>query len=710
MAATDILIKGAREHNLRDVDLLLPRNQLICFTGVSGSGKSSLAFDTLYAEGQRRYVESLSSYARQFLGQMPKPDVDLISGLSPSISISQKSTGQSPRSTVGTITEIYDYLRVLYARAGTGHCPECGKAITAQTKEQILQQIQALPEGSKVLVLAPLIRGQKGEYRDLFEDLLKQGFVRARVDGSVVRLGDDLSLDRQMRHNIEVVTDRLTIDAKVRARLAEAVELALKMGEGNLIIAPDDTGDQTTDVTNSDEPNSSEPNSNKQRQEFADDLQLSAHYACTDCQISFEPPSPQLFSFNSPQGMCPYCSGLGEIYNFDPKQLVADPSKSFQQGCMALVGKWRQLGRWKRHIYRGVADTLEREYGLEAGTILETSWEEVDPKLQKAMLWGTGDRHITFTWRAGSSGKKWGGKFEGIIPKLLSQYRNTKNRMHRRALEKYMRVVDCIHCHGRRLNPQACAVRLTTASQSELFAKRRDLSLPEVCGLAVSEAEEFFTALELDATGQAIAAEAIKEIRGRLGFLRDVGLNYLSLHRTAPTLSGGEMQRIRLAGQIGCGLVGVLYILDEPSIGLHPRDNDRLLETLARLRDQGNTVVVVEHDEETMRAADHIVDFGPGPGIRGGKVVAMGAADEIAGEPKSITGAYLAGEKRIEIPKSRREGNGENLMVRGSRENNLKNVDVEIPLGKLVCVTGVSGSGKSSLVSNILVEALRRDL
>lgn len=710
MAVSDIHIKGAREHNLRDVDLVLPRNRLICFTGVSGSGKSSLAFDTLYAEGQRRYVESLSSYARQFLGQMPKPDVDLITGLSPSISISQKSTGQSPRSTVGTITEIYDYLRVLYARAGRGHCPQCGKAITAQTKEQILEQILTLPEGAKVLVLAPLVRGQKGEYRDLFADLLKQGFVRARVDGSVVRLGGDLDgdlgLDRQMRHNIEVVIDRLAVDRKIRTRLAEAVELALKIGEGSLIVAPDTekSGGQAF------LPVEEAAEEGTDKNVCPPDMRLSAHYACTDCQISFEPPSPQLFSFNSPRGMCPHCSGLGEIYSFDPRQLISDPSKSFQQGCVALVGKWRQMGRWRRHIYRGVAATLEHEHGMEEGTILETSWEELDGELQNALLWGTGERHITFTWRAGASGKKWGGKFEGIIPKLLSQYRNSKNRMHRRALEKYMRVVDCVHCQGRRLNPQARAVTLTTASRKDPFGVKPELSLPQVCHLAVSDAEEFFTSLELDATGRAIATEAIKEIRGRLGFLRNVGLDYLSLDRAAPTLSGGEMQRIRLAGQIGCGLVGVLYILDEPSIGLHPRDNDRLLETLASLRDQGNTVVVVEHDEDTMRAADHIVDFGPGPGVRGGKVVAVGTADEIVNEPNSITGQYLCGRQRIEIPAVRRPGSGSNLVIRGARKNNLKNIDVKIPLGKFVCVSGVSGSGKSSLVSNILVEALRRDL
>ena len=700
MAISDILVRGAREHNLRDVELVLPRNRLICFTGVSGSGKSSLAFDTLYAEGQRRYVESLSSFARQFLGQMPKPDVDLIAGLSPSISISQKTVGQSPRSTVGTITEIADYLRVLYARVGTGHCPQCDREITAQTREQILDRILALPEGTRFLVLAPRVRSQKGEYRDLFAELSRQGFARARVDGRVVRLSDDLQLDRRMRHFIEVVIDRLVAGPKIRPRLAEAVELALRLGDGNLIVAPEGVEGDDGKSKATDEPGERPP--------LAGDLHLSAHYACTHCQRSFEPPSPQLFSFNSPQGMCPECAGLGEIYGFDPERLIPDPSKSFQQGCIELIGRWREMGRWKRHIYAGVAETLERRHGLPSGHVLETAWEELEPKIRHAMLWGTGDEHITFTWRNGPSGSKWGGTYEGIIPKLLSQYRNTNSRPQRRKLEKYMRVIGCGHCEGQRLNPQARAVTLTSASPQ--FAERPRHSLPDVANLAVSDAAEFFRELRLDATGRVIAEEAIKEIRARLGFLKNVGLEYLTLARTAPTLSGGEMQRIRLAGQIGCGLVGVLYILDEPSIGLHPRDNDRLLETLARLRDQGNTVVVVEHDEDTMRAADQIVDFGPGPGVRGGHVVAIGTAEQIAREPKSLTGQYLAGRQKIAIPPVRRPPNDKRLVVRGAAHNNLKKVDIDIPLGTFVCVTGVSGSGKSSLVNDILIEALRRDL
>jgi excinuclease ABC subunit A len=722
MPDSDILIKGAREHNLRDVNLILPRNRLICFTGVSGSGKSSLAFDTLYAEGQRRYVESLSSFARQFLGQMPKPDVDLISGLSPSISISQKSSGSNPRSTVGTITEIYDYLRVLYARVGRGHCPQCGRPITAQTREQILERILALPPGTQFLVLAPLIRGQRGEHRELFEDLLRQGFVRARVDGRVVRLTDDLVLDRQMRHNIEVVIDRLAAGPKVRPRLAEAVELGLRLGQGNLVVAAESEGGGRKAEGGKNRAEGGGPTPPTQSAGFSSDVTFSAQYACTHCQLSFEPPSPQLFSFNNPQGMCPECSGLGQIYTFDPERLIPDPSRSFQQGCIELVGRWREMGRWRRHIYRGVAETLERKYALPPGTVLETAWEELDEKLRHALLWGTDREHITFTWRSGPSGYKWGGTFEGIIPKLLSQYRNTRSRPQRRQLEKYMRILGCGACGGRRLNPQACAVTVTTASpgfrdhadHASMVpdGARPERSLPEVCGLSVAEAREFFSALELDATGQAIAVEALKEIGQRLSFLENVGLDYLSLDRTAPTLAGGEMQRIRLAGQIGCGLVGVLYILDEPSIGLHPRDNNRLLETLARLRDQGNTVVVVEHDEDTIRAADYVVDFGPGPGVRGGRIVAAGPLAAIAAEPESVTGQYLSGTRRIEVPAVRRDAaNGRGrLVVRGARHNNLKNIDVDIPLGVFVCVTGVSGSGKSSLVSDILVEALGRDL
>ncbi len=697
MPISDVEIRGAREHNLRDVDVVLPRNQLICLTGVSGSGKSSLAFDTVYAEGQRRYVESLSSYARHFLGQMPKPDVDHITGLSPSISISQKSSGTNPRSTVGTITEIYDFLRVLYARVGQGFCPECRKPITAQSREQILASILMLPDNTPFAVLAPLVRRQKGEYRDLFADLSKQGFARARVDGRMVRLSDSLQLDRQMRHDIEVVVDRLVIKPNVRSRLAEAVEQALKLGQGTLLI--------TTRVTDAlDEDEEAAKRSAAQR----DDRIYSAHYACTDCSISFESPSPQLFSFNSPQGMCSSCDGLGQLYSFDPELLIPDDGRSFKKGCIEILGTWKNLGRWRRHLYQGVADTIERLKGLPAGTMLETPWRDLDPPLQRLLLWGTGNRHITYTWRGGASPMKYGGKYEGIIPELLDKYRTSKSRPQLRKLEQYMRKLPCSECGGQRLVRQARFVRLTTHHDG--FQEKPALSLPEVCQLSVGRAAAFFESLELDETGQLIAAEVLKEIRNRLGFLLNVGLDYLTLERTAPTLSGGESQRIRLASQIGSGLVGVLYILDEPSIGLHPRDNDRLLDTLHRLRDMGNTVVVVEHDEETMRAADHIIDFGPGPGVRGGDVVAQGSLSEITGAEASVTGKYLSGALKIDVPVKRRDIRDEVLRVVGATHNNLKQVDIEIPTGAFVCVTGVSGSGKSSLVNDILVEALRRDL
>ncbi len=715
MPASDIVIRGAREHNLRDVDLVLPRNQLICLTGVSGSGKSSLAFDTLYAEGQRRYIESLSSFARQFLGQMPKPDVDYISGLSPSISISQKSTGHNPRSTVGTVTEIYDYLRVLLARVGQGHCPKCQKPITAQTREQIIGRILQLPSGAKYSILAPLIRAQKGEYKDLFVDLLKQGFIRARIDGQVYSLGETPKLDRQMRHDIEVVIDRLQNKGDVRARLAEAVEVALKLGSGNLIIALDENDEKVPrpDAVPDGEGETTEAPAKKSKRARGStrpgDLLFSADYACLDCGLSFEPPSPQLFSFNSPQGMCSHCDGLGELYSFDPALLIPDTEKSFKDGCFEIIGTWKELGRWRRHIYQGVADTIERVRELDQGTMLETLWSQLEDDLQKVWLFGSGDQHITYTWRGGNAPMKYGGTYEGIIPELLSKYRNSKSKMQQRQLEKYMRTAPCPHCKGERLNPQARAVRITTSSE-QIDRQRRSLALPEVCDLSIRDAQEFFGGLVLDATGQAIAGEVLKEIRGRLGFLMNVGLDYLTLSRTAPTLSGGESQRIRLAGQIGSGLVGVLYILDEPSIGLHPRDNDRLLETLHRLRDMGNTVVVVEHDEDTMWAADHIIDFGPGPGVRGGHVVATGPASKIVKEPKSVTGRFLSGVEKIEIPNQRRQPGDKWLKVIGATHNNLKNVSAEIPLGCFVCVAGVSGSGKSSLVNDILVEALHRDL
>jgi excinuclease ABC subunit A len=680
MDNSTIVIRGAREHNLRNVNLDLPRDRLIVFTGVSGSGKSSLAFDTLYAEGQRRYVESLSSYARQFLGQLQKPDVDYLGGLSPAISIQQKAAGRNPRSTVGTITEIYDYLRVLFARVGLGHCPVCGRPITAQTREQILARILALPEWTRFLVLAPVVREQKGEYKDLFTDMLKRGFLRARVDGQIVRMTDDLKLDRRIKHNIEIVIDRLKLEPKVRPRLAEAVEQALALGEGALIIAVEEERNE-------------EPEAEGTKESAYADILFSAHYACTYCDCSYEPPSPQLFSFNSPHGMCPDCDGLGTRYSFDTDLLIPDPSLSFAAGAVPLVGALRGMGRWRRHIYEGLAKSLDID--------LKTPWKDLPAEHQNLLLYGSGDRHITFEWKQRGGGMwKHGDKWEGVVPQLLSGFKKTAAGPRRMQLEKYMRVARCPTCQGKRLNAQARAVRVG------------DKTLPEVCALPVGEVARWLEpgpgGLEekLTPVQRTIAVEVLKELRGRIGFLLNVGLHYLTIERSAPTLSGGETQRIRLAGQIGCGLVGVLYVLDEPSIGLHPRDNDRLLRSLERLRDMGNTVVVVEHDEDTMRAADYLVDFGPGPGVRGGEVVAAGTFAEVAANPKSLTGQYLTGVRRIAVPERRRPPGAAKLSIVGARHHNLKNVTVEIPLGLFVCVTGVSGSGKSSLVNDILMRSM----
>ncbi len=627
-----LAIRGAREHNLQNVSLDLPGNRLICFTGVSGSGKSSLAFDTLYAEGQRRYIESLSAYARQFLGTLAKPDVDQISGLSPAVAIQQKATGWNPRSTVGTVTGIYDFLRVLYARAGRQHCPQCGRQISAQTPEAIVARILALPRELGVLILAPVVRGQKGEHVELLDDLRRRGYVRARIDGVVLHLRDAPKLGRHHRHTIEVVVDRVTVRDSARPRLAEAVESGLTLGEGTVIVAPAAGPEQGEDA----KPQAAKSRSAKpqaaRRPGLTKDLVLSSRYACAECGIGFEPPSPQLFSFNSPTGMCLVCDGMGSTYDFDPDLLVPDPSLSFFDPCIEPMR--HTPGRWRRHIYEGVARHL--------GFDIRLPWKDLPPKARDALMYGTGDAHITFEWAYRRSRWKHGGTFEGIIAELKSKYRQTKVGCIRAHYEKYMRVRPCGSCGGARLNEQARAVKVG------------GLNLPDLCGLPVKAAREALAGLKLSETEQLIAAEVLKEVRGRLEFLTNVGLDYLTLDRSAPTLSGGESQRIRLAGQIGSGLVGVLYVLDEPSIGLHPRDNQQLLASLRRLRDMGNTVIVVEHDEETMRAADLIVDFGPGPGVRGGEVVAVGTIEEIARSPDSVTGAYLAGTRAIEIPKQRR--------------------------------------------------------
>jgi len=634
--APDVIqIAGAREHNLQNVALTIPKNRLICFTGVSGSGKSSLAFDTLYAEGQRRYVESLSAYARQFMGQLPKPDVDQISGLAPAISIQQKTSGWNPRSTVGTITQIHDYARVLFARAGVQHCPRCGRVIAAQTREQMLARILALPEGTPIMVLAPKVRAQKGEYRDLFQELMRQGYVRARVDGQVVDLSDPPALDRYRRHDIEAVVDRLTIRPAVRTRLADSLDTALTAGEGTVIIATvEGEGSAGPRAVRRGRP----PSAVASR-----DMLLATGFACAVCDVSFAPPHPQMFSFNSPQGMCLQCDGLGTRYDFDPDLLVPDPALNFLAPCIAALR--HKPGRWRRHLYEGVARHLNID--------LHTPWRDLSAAARHALLYGTGAAHITFEWKGRYGTWKHGGTFEGVVAELQARHRKTTSAMVRRFYEQFMRQAPCTQCRGGRLNEQALAVRLSGRPDGP-GSPSANLNIHEAAQLPIRRALGFFSNLELDSVRSIIAAEPLKEIRARLQFLLDVGLDYLTLDRAAPTLSGGESQRIRLASQIGCGLVGVLYVLDEPSIGLHPRDHRRLLASLERLRDMGNTVVVVEHDRDTMEAADYLVDFGPGPGARGGRVVAAGLRDELAAAAESVTGAYLAGRTSIEVPPARR--------------------------------------------------------
>ncbi|MFH1746500.1 MAG: excinuclease ABC subunit UvrA [Planctomycetota bacterium] len=621
-----IQIAGAREHNLRGVDLQLPKNKLICFTGVSGSGKSSLAFDTLYAEGQRRYIESLSSYARQFMGQLPKPEVDQIRGLAPAISIQQKTSGWNPRSTVGTITRIHDYIRVLFARAGTAHCTNCGRPITAQTREQLLARLLALDEGTQFMLLAPKVRAQKGEHRDLFDELLQQGFIRARVDGEIVDLSDAPALDRYRRHDIEVIVDRLVMRPDIRLRLAESLEMALTAGHGTAlatIVKPEPTRTRS------------------RRRSTGRDILLSAAYACSHCELGFAPPTPQMFSFNSPQGMCNYCDGLGTRYDFDPDLLVPNTRLGFLAPCIAAFR--HKPGKWRQHIYSGVARHLDID--------LRAPWRELPPEARQALLYGCGDEHITFEWKGRQGTWKHGGTFDGIIAELRARHRKTSSGLVRRFYEQFMRQSICPQCQGARLGAQALAVTLTGRPRR---GRQTSANIHEVCQLPISRALEFFEHLTIDGVKKIIAAEPLKEICGRLRFLVDVGLDYLTLDRSAPSISGGESQRIRLASQIGCGLVGVLYVLDEPSIGLHARDNRRLLDSLKHLRDLGNTVIVVEHDRDTMEAADEIVDFGPGPGVRGGAIVATGQLTDIAAHPDSITGAYLSGRETIVVPRTRR--------------------------------------------------------
>jgi len=651
-----IVIKGAREHNLQNVDLELPRDKFIVITGISGSGKSSLAFDTIYAEGQRRYVESLSAYARQFLGQMKKPEMDYIEGLSPAISIDQKTTRVNPRSTVGTITEIYDYLRLLFARIGKPHCYLCGREIEQQTSTQIVDRIMDDGEGERIIILAPVVRDRKGEHQRVFERLREQGFVRVRVDGEIHDLEDEFDLDRNRKHSIDVVVDRLVVrrDTEFRKRLADSVETALQLGEGTVRVLNHDTGEERI---------------------------YSEHFACPDCGINFEEISPRMFSFNSPHGACPECNGLGSKLEIDPELVVPYPERSINEGAIVPWSKSGKRDNYYHQMLRAVAE----HYGFS----LDTPFRDLDEEHRRAILYGT-DEKIQFVFQRKNRTYRVNRRFEGVIPRMERIYMETKSNYMRTYIGRFMSNHACPVCGGSRLRPESLSVTINGRS------------IHDVVEMSIREAHEFFDSLKLTEREEYIAREVLKEIRERLRFLIDVGLDYLTLSRSSGTLSGGEAQRIRLATQIGSGLVGVLYILDEPSIGLHQRDNRRLIETLKRLRDLGNTLIVVEHDEETILSADHVVDIGPGAGEHGGCVVAEGTPEEIMEDPDSLTGAYLSGRETIPLPEVRRRPSGRYLTVRGAAENNLREIDVRIPLGLFTCVTGVSGSGKSTLVNDIL--------
>ena len=659
-----IFVKGARANNLKNVDVRIPRDKLVVLTGLSGSGKSSLAFDTIYAEGQRRYVESLSSYARMFLGQMEKPDVDYIDGLSPAISIDQKTTSKNPRSTVGTVTEIYDYLRLLWARVGTPHCPKCGKEIKQQTVDQIIDQVMALPEATRIQVMAPVIRGKKGEHQKVFEDARRSGYVRARVDGSLYELTEEIKLDKNKKHNIDIVVDRLVIRDDIAQRLTDSVETASNLSGGIVLI-------------------------NLVRED--QDLVFSQNYACEDCGISIEELAPRSFSFNNPYGACPTCTGLGFQLKVDPELIIPNRELSILEGAITASG-WNSIK--SDGISRMYFDALAKKYKFK----LNDPIKNLSDAAVDAILYGTKGEKLTMTYENARGKSVIKQPFEGIVSNLERRYQETQSDGVRRELEDCMSNRPCPACGGKRLRPEVLAVTVG------------GLSIHDFCQLPITRALEFMQNLTLTEQQQRIADQVLKEIRSRLGFLNSVGLEYLTLGRSAGTLSGGESQRIRLATQIGSSLMGVLYILDEPSIGLHQRDNDLLLNTLRKLRDLGNTLLVVEHDEDTMRAADFIVDVGPGAGIHGGEIVATGTAEDIMACPKSITGAYLSGRKKIPVPDTRRTGNGHFLTIRGAAENNLKNIDVSIPLGTFTVVTGVSGSGKSSLVNEIIYKKLGADL
>ena len=660
-----IVIKGARENNLKNIDVEIPRDKLVVLTGLSGSGKSSLAFDTIYAEGQRRYVESLSSYARMFLGQMEKPDVDYIEGLSPAISIDQKTTSKNPRSTVGTVTEIYDYLRLLWARVGTPHCPKCGREIKQQTIDQIIDQVLTLPEATRIQVLSPVIRGKKGEHAKIFEDARKSGYVRVRADGSLYDLTEEIKLDKNRKHSIEIVVDRLVIREDVARRLTDSVETASSLSGGIVIINV--LGDEERDIT------------------------FSQNYACEDCGVSIEELSPRMFSFNNPYGACPACTGLGSQMKIDPERILPNRSLSILEGAITASG-WNHIK--SDGISRMYFDALAKKYRFK----LTDPVEKLSDEVLDVILYGTKGEKLTLNYDQPRGKGTLYQPFEGIVNNLERRYRETQSDAMKREIEECMSECPCPECQGRRLKREALAV---TVGES---------SIHSFCERPVDEALAFLDTITLSDTQAMIADQILKEIRARLGFLKSVGLQYLTLTRQAGTLSGGESQRIRLATQIGSSLMGVLYILDEPSIGLHQRDNDLLLGTLKHLRDLGNTLIVVEHDEDTMRAADYIVDIGPGAGVHGGQVVACGTAAEVMDTPGSITGDYLAGRRKVPVPAERRQGNGHVLTVRGAAENNLRHIDVDFPLGTFIAVTGVSGSGKSSLVNEILYKRLGAEL
>ena len=659
-----IIIKGAKEHNLKDINIEIPRDKLVVITGLSGSGKSSLAFDTLYAEGQRRYVESLSSYARQFLGLMEKPDVESIEGLSPAISIDQKTTSRNPRSTVGTVTEIYDYIRLLYARIGVPYCPNCGKKIEKQTIDQIIDSVMSLEEGTRIQVLAPVVRGKKGEYTKLLQDFQKEGFVRVRVDGEVYELTDDIEIDRKKKHNIELVVDRLVVKEEIRTRLTESVETALKYANNLVVI--DIPGDK--------------------------EILYSQNYACPDCNISIEELTPRMFSFNNPFGACPTCTGIGYLMKMDEDLIVPDKNKTLYDGIKDFGASTMKKGDTMAKMY---FESIAKHYGVE---IKDVPIKKLPRWFLEKILYGTGDEAIDFEYTSYAGTRKFTSPFEGVLPTLDRRYNETKSQGMRDFYEMYMSESACQTCHGARLKKESLSVKVG------------DKNINELTDMSIDKIKDFLNSLQLNNKDKMIADQILKELNKRLQFLLDVGLEYLTLSRSAGSLSGGEAQRIRLATQIGSGLTGVLYILDEPSIGLHQRDNEKLLATLRKLRDLGNTVLVVEHDEDTMYAADQIIDIGPGAGVHGGKVIAQGTAEEIKLVPESITGQYLSGKKQILVPKKRRKSNGKAIEVKGATEHNLKNINVKFPLGQFICVTGVSGSGKSTLVNEILYKTVAKEI